>query len=120
MRRERSGLCDGMNDVVVFCQSGWTPLHYAAKAGCLEVVSFLVESGASARAECRAGRTPLQYAAQENHEDTVIFLLRPEKNIQRLLDDKKVNIHISLKNTQVCHVRFMYLEVLSQFFINEE
>ncbi|KAI7798397.1 transient receptor potential cation channel [Triplophysa rosa] len=70
-------------------QSGWTPLHYAAKAGCLEVVSFLVESGASARVECRAGQTPLQYAAQENHEDTVIFLLRPEKNIQRLLDDKK-------------------------------
>nr|XP_055076899.1 transient receptor potential cation channel, subfamily N, member 1 isoform X1 [Misgurnus anguillicaudatus] len=70
-------------------KSGWTPLHYAAKAGSLEVVSFLVESGASPRAECRAGRTPLQYAAQENHEATVIFLLRREKNILRLLDDKK-------------------------------
>ncbi|KAI2653199.1 Ankyrin-1 [Labeo rohita] len=55
--------------------SGWTPLHYAAKAGCLETVSFLVESGASPCVECCAGRTPLQYAAQENHEETFVFNL---------------------------------------------
>ncbi|XP_052389010.1 serine/threonine-protein phosphatase 6 regulatory ankyrin repeat subunit B-like isoform X1 [Carassius gibelio] len=69
--------------------SGLTPLHYAAKAGFLEVVSILVESGASVCVECHVGWTPLQYAAQENHEKTVIFLLRQEKNILQLLDDKK-------------------------------
>ncbi len=73
-------------------QSGWTALHYAAKAGCLEVVSFLVESGASPCVECRAGWTPMQYTAQENHVETVIFLLRREKNTLRLLDDKKVRL----------------------------
>lgn len=81
---------------MVCLQSGWTALHYAAQAGCLEVLSLLVESGASACAECCAGRTPLQLAAQENHEAAVIFLLRREKKTLRLLDDKKVRLDLYL------------------------
>ncbi|KAK7139556.1 hypothetical protein R3I93_016630 [Phoxinus phoxinus] len=69
--------------------SDWTALHYCAQAGCLQVLSLLVESGASLCVECRAGQTPLQFAAQQNHEPAVIFLLRREKNTLRLLDDKK-------------------------------
>lgn len=69
--------------------AGWTALHYCARAGDLQVLSLLVESGASVCVECRAGQTPLQCAAQENHEPAVIFLLRREKNTLRLLDDKK-------------------------------
>ncbi|KPP73849.1 serine/threonine-protein phosphatase 6 regulatory ankyrin repeat subunit A-like, partial [Scleropages formosus] len=53
--------------------NGWTPLHYAANSGCLEMVRFLVESGASVLLECQHGRTPLQHAAEGNHHDTFIF-----------------------------------------------
>lgn len=77
---------------VPLCQTGWTALHYAAKAGWLEVVRFLVESGASGQAECHIGYTPLQYATEENHLTTVSFLLRQPNNVLDLLENKKVGL----------------------------
>ena len=40
-------------------QDGWTPLHHAAHAGHLEVVTHLVESGASTKVQTANGRIPL-------------------------------------------------------------
>lgn len=77
---------------VSLLQEGLTALHYAAKSGWLEVVNFLVDSGASVHAECCMGRTPLQYAAEGNQMTTVSFLLQqPNNNIQNLLEDNKVD-----------------------------
>lgn len=76
---------------VSFLQEGWTALHFAAKSGWLELVQFLVESGASVQAECFIRRTPLQYAAEGNHLTTLSFLLQqPNNNILKLLKSRKV------------------------------
>lgn len=57
-------------------REGYTPLGYAARAGCLEVVKLLVEAGASVDiAEAQGGWTPLLQAADQRHADVVRYLL---------------------------------------------
>jgi len=43
----------------------WTPLHYAARAGSLNVARYLVEQGANVNAAGADGRTPLRVAPNE-------------------------------------------------------
>ena len=71
-------------------QDGWTPLHSAAKAGFLNVVSLLVESGASTTAETANGRIPLWYAAAEGNLNVVTFLIQQTHDSYSLLEDRKV------------------------------
>ena len=89
-------------------QAGWTSLHCAAQAGCLDVVRHLVESGGNTGVECQAGRTPLQHAAMETHLHSLSFLLRrADNNTLRLLEDRKVwthtykHTHTSILNKQM-------------------
>ena len=70
-------------------QHGWTPLHYAARAGQLDVVTLLVESGASATHESKDNKTALTLAAGNNHADVLSYLLKHEHDTHRLMDDKK-------------------------------
>lgn len=102
---------------VPLLQTGWTPLHYAAKGGWLEVVRILVESGAPVKAECGVGYTPLQYAAKENHLTTLSFLLQqPDNNIVHLLKNRKVGLTFHTLLSQythdyegtLCHWQFDY------------
>ena len=74
----------------MFFQGGFTPLHFASRAGHLEVVCLLVESGASPAHETKDGKVPLNFAAANNHADVLSFLLKKEHDTHRLMDDKKV------------------------------
>ena len=64
-------------------QDGWTPLHSAAKAGYLNVVTLLVESGASTMAETSGGRIPLWYAAAEGNVNVVTYLISQKHDSYR-------------------------------------
>ena len=55
---------------------GITPLHLAAAGGDLELVSLLLEHGASAAVTSEDGRTPVDVAAGAGH-DAVVRLLHP-------------------------------------------
>lgn len=46
---------------------GWTPLHYAASTGQIEVIEFLLENHAYIDAASENGTTPLMLAARGNH-----------------------------------------------------
>ena len=67
-----------------------TSLHYAAKAGHLEVVKHLIEAGASTTYETKDGRIPLCYSASNSHFEVLSYLLTKDHDTHILMDDKKV------------------------------
>ena len=77
-------------DINACDKNGWTSLHFSAKAGYLNVVKLLVESGASPKFETKDGKVPICYAAAMNHSEVLSYLLRKDHNTQHLMDDKKV------------------------------
>jgi len=54
---------------------GWTPLHYAATRGNLEVAQFLIANGAVVNALSPSHTTPLMMAVQSGNEVLVKLLL---------------------------------------------
>lgn len=71
-------------------RSGYTPLHCAAKAGYLNVVKLLVESGASPKSETAHGCVPIWFAAYEGNNDVLKYLMEKEHDTYALMEDKKV------------------------------
>ncbi len=55
---------------------GWTPLHYAATGGHVEIIRLLLEQHAYIDAESPNGTTPLMMAAHYGTADAVRLLLR--------------------------------------------
>ncbi|MGL5029329.1 MAG: ankyrin repeat domain-containing protein [Wolbachia pipientis] len=64
----------GVNDTD---KQGYTPLHYAAWRGRLEVAKFLIEKGADINAAdtSTTGKKPIHVAAENNSESVIEFLL---------------------------------------------
>ncbi|WP_228892719.1 ankyrin repeat domain-containing protein [Pseudoduganella aquatica] len=56
-------------------RKGWTPLHFAAAAGDLDIMNMLLEHHAYIDAGSPSGLTPLMLAAREGMEDAVKLLL---------------------------------------------
>ena len=59
-------------------KTGWTPLHYAASAGQLELISLLLENSAYIDAESPNRTTPLMMAARYGSAASVKLLLDQE------------------------------------------
>ncbi|PUE43532.1 hypothetical protein B9Z34_01490 [Limnohabitans sp. Hippo3] len=55
---------------------GWTPLHYAASAGQVQVIEFLLEQSAYIDAESPNGTTPLMMAAMYGSPEAVKVLIQ--------------------------------------------
>jgi len=60
---------------------GSTPLHYAARYGQKEVVTFLIQVGASLEARDDEGFMPLHCAASTGHSETLSLLLDARSDI---------------------------------------
>lgn len=74
----------------------------ASKAGHLEVVKLLVESGASPLAKTSKGHSAIWFAAAENHNDVLSYLMKKEHDTYGLMDDKdvkKTNTKLQLNNS---------------------
>ena len=55
-------------DVNMAQAGGYTPLHQAAAAGLVEVITILLEAGAKPDMRCDQGKTPADYARERGHE----------------------------------------------------
>lgn len=62
-------------------QSGLTPLHVGAYMGYANVVSLLLDNGASTEAVSIRNETPLHVAVRQRHYDVISILLRHRANI---------------------------------------
>jgi len=57
-------------------KTGWTPLHYAASAGQVQIVEYLLEHSAYIDAESPNGTTPLMMAAMYGSPEAVKVLIQ--------------------------------------------
>ena len=105
--------------LILHLQNGWTSLHFSSKAGYLNVVKLLVESGASTRFETKDGKLPICYAASYNHADVLSYLMHKEHGTQYLMDDKKVSYFDMLRlkiNYDLFHMnKIIYLSYSTLF-----
>ena len=79
-------MCDAFNSpsiMFISSENSAAPMHSAAKAGYLNVVKLLVESGASTMAETSGGRVPLWYAAAEGNVNVVTYLISQKHDSYR-------------------------------------
>lgn len=60
---------------------GWTPLHYAAFEGRVEMVKFLLDKGADKNAVAPNDYTPLMLAVRNGHEDAARALLYGDPDV---------------------------------------
>jgi ankyrin repeat protein len=56
-------------------KNGWTPLHFAAQEGSVEVSKFLIKSGANVHIKDDIGNTPLWVATMNSHKDDEVIKL---------------------------------------------
>uniref|UniRef100_A0A1I8AYW8 ANK_REP_REGION domain-containing protein n=1 Tax=Meloidogyne hapla TaxID=6305 RepID=A0A1I8AYW8_MELHA len=77
------------SNINVMDQNGWTSMHYATKAGHLDVVKLFVNSSADAQAETKDGKVPLCFAAANNHIECLHFLLKQKHDTHQLMEDRK-------------------------------
>ncbi len=71
----KSGTVDNLGD------SGWAPLHEAAKAGWVDVIHYLLEKNADVNVRSALGSTPLHWAAAGGHAEAARALLAAGGNL---------------------------------------
>ena len=72
-----------------------TPLHYAALQGHADVVTALLEAGASVDAVDKQGDTPLHYAAGQGHADVARALLEAGASVRAANQQRKTPLHLA-------------------------
>lgn len=81
-------------DVTLADEIESTPLHYAARAGNLAVVQFLIDNGADVHAENIMGQAPL-YSAMERRRVRVAEILK-DYGARELDEDATIELHASI------------------------
>uniref|UniRef100_T1J714 Uncharacterized protein n=1 Tax=Strigamia maritima TaxID=126957 RepID=T1J714_STRMM len=83
-------------------QFGYTPLHYSARNGHLNICNLLLSKGADPNAKTKAGgATPLLRAAFCGHIEVVRCLLKSGANPLIVDDDCKSSLHKAAENKQM-------------------
>lgn len=76
-------------------RAGWTPLHYAAASGNVEILKLLLDREANIDSRAPAGTTPLMMAAQEGQGDAVRLLLARGANAYLVDQQKRTALRIA-------------------------
>jgi ankyrin repeat protein len=98
VEREAARLIAAGADVNARTFDGWTPLHFAAYAGCLEVVELLLSKGAAVNPEDENGWTPLHSAGVHDSDDVAELLLLRGASVHSMTVDGWTPLHAALEN----------------------
>jgi ankyrin repeat protein len=81
-------------------KDGWSPLHYAATNGHLQIVEYLVNKEADVDIESPNKTTPLMMAARFGHIQVVKYLLDQEADLSLQNDQQLTAIDFAAMNNQ--------------------
>lgn len=86
----------------VLDSSGYSSLHYASRAGHLDVVKYLVSQGANVNLGTRANHTtPIHRASQQGHLSIVKYLLEHGADVHVLDCRGKTALHLAASENRV-------------------
>ncbi|KAJ8126307.1 hypothetical protein O1611_g7332 [Lasiodiplodia mahajangana] len=87
--------------------AGWTPLHFASKAGYIEIADLLLEYSANPNLKESTGATPLHYAAQHGH-DVIVQLLLDYKANPKIVNNRGLTpLHCAVHGGNVIVVKLL-------------
>ena len=69
---------------------GWTPLHWAARAGKIEIVRMLIDAGANVNVQTNGGSTPLHEAVRYGSVEIVRMLIDAGADVNLQDEDGKL------------------------------
>ena len=86
--------------------NGWSPLHWAAVYGHVEIALLLLQNGAEVNARSINGVTPLHYAAMYGHVDILHLLLHygAEVNARDRLDRTPLHVAACSGHVDILHL----------------
>jgi hypothetical protein len=72
---------------------GYTPLHYAACHGHIEIARLLLQNGAEVNAKCNGGSTPLHSAAAHGHVEILHLLVENGADLEAQANNGSRALH---------------------------
>jgi ankyrin repeat protein len=84
------------------CKTGFTPMHFAAKGGQLDIMKILLANGADL-SQCKTAPTPMHLAVKDGHIQVVKLLLanRVDINIRDSRDGYPIDIAAKEGNIEI-------------------
>jgi hypothetical protein len=93
---------------------GWTPLHWAAYNGHIEISRLLLQNGAEVNARSSNGYTPLHWAASNGHVDILHLLVENGANLEAQSNYGERALHLAARYG---HLPFIQ-ELISRYHVD--
>jgi hypothetical protein len=93
---------------------GWTPLHWAALNGHVEITRLLLQNGAEVNAESNGGWTPLHWAASQGYIDILHLLVENGADLEAQSNNGGRALHFAAYNG---HLPFIQ-ELISRYHVD--
>ncbi|XP_026738474.1 ankyrin repeat domain-containing protein 39 [Trichoplusia ni] len=88
--------------------AGYTPLHYAARKGYVEICKILIQNGALIDAQTKSGlATPLHKAAVAGKIETIKFLIQSGARVDIQDADRQTILHKAIENKHFDLVNYL-------------
>ena len=91
-------------------KDGRTPLHYAARQGCDEVVNLLITRGANVNAKNKIGNTPLHLATQLGQGKAARLLIQEGAKVNARDQESRTPLHLAAQLGQGKAARLLIQE----------
>ena len=90
----------------------WSPIHWAARHGCVTGVQYLLDRGASIDTVDSGHCTPLYYAVLHNHFEAAKMLICRGANMHHVSNRNMSVLQLAVMNDQLDTVKYMLLSGL--------